>query len=55
MMHGMTVSLSQGDEGLGAIRGEKKVRQYLEKATFKSMVTNQLAHDIQNNRYVVRK
>ena len=35
--------------------GEEKAREYLEKAAFKSIETNQLAHDIQNNWYVVRK
>ena len=54
-MHCMTVSLSQGGEGLGAMWGEEKAREYLEKADFKSIETNQLAHDIQNNWYVVRK
>jgi len=54
-MHCMTVSLSQGGEGLGAMWGEEKAREYLEKAGFKSIETNQLPHDIQNNWYVVRK
>lgn len=54
-MHCMTVSLSQGGEGLGAMWGEEKAREYLEKAGFKSTETNELAHDIQNNWYVVRK
>jgi len=54
-MHCMTVSLSQGGEGLGAMWGEEKAREYLAKAAFKSVETHQLAHDIQNNWYVVRK
>jgi len=54
-MHCMTVSLSQGGEGLGAMWGEEKTREYLEKAAFKLIETNELAHDIQNNWYVVRK
>ena len=54
-MHCMTVSLAQGGEGLGAMWGEEKTREYLEKAGFRSVETNQLAHDIQNNWYVVRK
>jgi 2-polyprenyl-3-methyl-5-hydroxy-6-metoxy-1,4-benzoquinol methylase len=54
-MHCMTVSLAQGGEGLGAMWGEEKTREYLEKAGFSSIETNQLAHDIQNNWYVVRK
>jgi ubiquinone/menaquinone biosynthesis C-methylase UbiE len=54
-MHCMTVSLAQGGEGLGAMWGEEKTREYLQKAGFRSIETNQLAHDIQNNWYVVRK
>jgi 2-polyprenyl-3-methyl-5-hydroxy-6-metoxy-1,4-benzoquinol methylase len=54
-MHCMTVSLAQGGEGLGAMWGEEKVREYLKKAGFRSIETHQLAHDIQNNWYVVRK
>ncbi len=54
-MHCMTVSLAQGGEGLGAMWGEEKTREYLEKAGFSSITTNRLAHDIQNNWYVVRK
>jgi ubiquinone/menaquinone biosynthesis C-methylase UbiE len=54
-MHCMTVSLAQGGEGLGAMWGEQKTREYLQKAGFRSAETNRLAHDIQNNWYVVRK
>ncbi|MQA29364.1 MAG: methyltransferase domain-containing protein [Luteitalea sp.] len=54
-MHCMTVSLAQGGEGLGAMWGEEKAREYLERAGFRSVETHQLAHDIQNNWYVVRK
>ncbi len=54
-MHCMTVSLAQGGEGLGAMWGEEKTREYVRKAGFRSIDTNQLAHDIQNNWYVVRK
>lgn len=54
-MHCMTVSLAQGGEGLGAMWGEEKTREYLGKAGFRSIETNVLAHDIQNNWYVVRK
>jgi 2-polyprenyl-3-methyl-5-hydroxy-6-metoxy-1,4-benzoquinol methylase len=54
-MHCMTVSLAQGGEGLGAMWGEEKTREYLQKAGFRHVQTNQLAHDIQNNWYVVRK
>ena len=54
-MHCMTVSLAQGGEGLGAMWGEEKTREYLQKAGFGKVSTHQLAHDIQNNWYVVRK
>jgi 2-polyprenyl-3-methyl-5-hydroxy-6-metoxy-1,4-benzoquinol methylase len=54
-MHCMTVSLAQGGEGLGAMWGEEKTREYLQKAGFRSIITRRLAHDIQNNWYVVTK
>lgn len=54
-MHCMTVSLAQGGEGLGAMWGEEKATQYLQKAGFRFIETKQLSHDIQNNWYVIRK
>lgn len=54
-MHCMTVSLAQGGEGLGAMWGEEKTREYLRRAGFTSIETHELAHDIQNYWYVVRK
>jgi hypothetical protein len=54
-MYRMTVSLSQDGEGLAAMWGEEKAREYLEKAGFISIETNQLAHDIQINWYGIRK
>ena len=54
-MHCMTVSLAQNGEGLGAMWGEEKTREYLEKAGFHSVEKHELAHDIQSNWYVVRK
>jgi 2-polyprenyl-3-methyl-5-hydroxy-6-metoxy-1,4-benzoquinol methylase len=54
-MHCMTVSLAQGGEGVGAMWGEQKTREYLAKAGFRAVEKNELAHDIQNNWYVVRK
>jgi 2-polyprenyl-3-methyl-5-hydroxy-6-metoxy-1,4-benzoquinol methylase len=54
-LHCMTVSLAQGGEGLGAMWGEEKTREYLNRAGFHSVETHRLAHDIQNNWYVVRK
>ena len=54
-LHCMTVSLAQGGEGLGAIWGEEKTREYLRQAGFRTVEKHELSHDIQNNWYVVRK
>jgi 2-polyprenyl-3-methyl-5-hydroxy-6-metoxy-1,4-benzoquinol methylase len=54
-MHCMTVSLAQGGEGLGAMWGEEQTREYLQRAGFRTITTHRLAHDIQNNWYVVTK
>jgi 2-polyprenyl-3-methyl-5-hydroxy-6-metoxy-1,4-benzoquinol methylase len=54
-LHCMTVSLAQGGEGVGAMWGEEMTRGYLQKAGFRSVEKHELAHDIQNNWYVVRK
>ncbi len=54
-MHCMTVSLAQNGEGLGAMWGEEKTREYLANAGFRAVEKKELAHDIQNNWYVVRK
>lgn len=54
-MHCMTVSLAQGGEGLGAMWGQELTEQYLRAAGFRSIEVHRLAHDIQNNWYVVRK
>lgn len=54
-LHCMTVSLAQGGEGLGAVWGEEKTREYLEQTGFRSIETHRLDHDIQNNWYVVKK
>lgn len=54
-MHCMTVSLAQDGEGLGAMWGEESTRDYLQRAGFRSITTHRLAHDIQNNWYVVTK
>jgi hypothetical protein len=35
--------------------GEEKTREYLGRAGFRSVETHRLAHDIQNNWYVVMK
>jgi 2-polyprenyl-3-methyl-5-hydroxy-6-metoxy-1,4-benzoquinol methylase len=54
-MHCMTVSLAQNGEGLGAMWGEEKTKNYLLQAGFTAVLTQKLAHDIQNNWYVVQK
>ncbi len=54
-MHCMTVSLAQDGEGLGAMWGEEKTYEYLQRAGFTSVETNQLEHDPTNNWYVVQK
>jgi 2-polyprenyl-3-methyl-5-hydroxy-6-metoxy-1,4-benzoquinol methylase len=54
-MHCMTVSLAQGGEGLGAMWGEERTRHYLARAGFRSIELRRLAHDVQNNWFVVRK
>jgi ubiquinone/menaquinone biosynthesis C-methylase UbiE len=53
-MHCMTVSLAQGGEGLGAMWGEEKARDYLTRAGFASVEKHELTHDIQNDWYVAR-
>jgi 2-polyprenyl-3-methyl-5-hydroxy-6-metoxy-1,4-benzoquinol methylase len=53
-MHCMTVSLAQGGEGLGAMWGVERTREYLFAAGFTTIEVHQLAHDLQNNWYVVR-
>jgi cyclopropane fatty-acyl-phospholipid synthase-like methyltransferase len=54
-MHCMTVSLAQEGEGVGAMWGEEMTRDYLKQAGFSSVETHKLAHDIQNNWYVIKK
>ena len=54
-LHCMTVSLAQGGEGLGAMWGEEKTRDYLARAGFSTVEKHELAHDLQNNWYVVTK
>jgi 2-polyprenyl-3-methyl-5-hydroxy-6-metoxy-1,4-benzoquinol methylase len=54
-LHCMTVSLAQQGEGLGAMWGEQTTRAYLKRAGFRSIEKHELAHDVQNYWYVVRK
>ncbi len=54
-MHCMTVSLAQGGAGLGTMWGEELARQMLHEAGFTGVEVHQLAHDVQNNFYVMHK
>ena len=54
-MHCMSVSLAANGMGLGAMWGEEKALEMLEKAGFKSVEVKQLEHDFQNNYYIVKK
>jgi len=38
-----------------SVWGEEKTRKYLARAGFQSVEKRELAHDLQNNWYVVRK
>ena len=44
-MHCMPVSLAQGGEGLGAMWGEEKTREYLQRAGFRHVETNRLSYN----------
>jgi len=54
-MHCMTVSLAAGGAGLGAVWGEEEALEMLEAAGFVRVDIQQLAHDFQNNYYLVYK
>jgi len=54
-MHCMTVSLAQGGEGLGTMWGREKAQELLREAGFQSIEIHRLAHDVQNDYYVIRK
>jgi SAM-dependent methyltransferase len=54
-MHCMTVSLAQDGEGLGAMWGEEKAKEMLEKAGFNKVEVEQLPHDFQNYYYIATK
>ena len=54
-MHCMTVSLAQGGAGLGTCWGKEKAIEMLHDAGFNKVDVEQLAHDIQNYYYIVRK
>ncbi len=54
IMHCMSVSLAQGGDGLGTMWGRERARDYFTRAGFSSIEVHQLAHDIQNDYWVLR-
>ncbi|WP_440994941.1 class I SAM-dependent methyltransferase [Arhodomonas sp. SL1] len=54
LLHCMTVSLSQGGEGLGTMWGRQKALEYLNAAGFSEVRVHELEHDIQNDYFVCR-
>ncbi len=54
-MHCMTVSLAAGGMGLGTMWGREKARAMLRDAGFSQIEIKELAHDPQNDYYVIRK
>lgn len=54
-MHCMTVSLAQGGDGLGAMWGREHAETLLRTAGFEDVAVHQLAHDVQNDYYVMHK
>jgi 2-polyprenyl-3-methyl-5-hydroxy-6-metoxy-1,4-benzoquinol methylase len=54
-LHCMTVSLAYGGMGLGAMWGQEKALQMLSEAGFTQVEVKRLAHDFQNDYYIVRK
>lgn len=54
VMHCTPVSLGQGGEGLGTMWGREVARDYFERAGFDDIEVHQLAHDIQNDYWVLR-
>jgi 2-polyprenyl-3-methyl-5-hydroxy-6-metoxy-1,4-benzoquinol methylase len=54
-LHCMTVSLSAGGAGLGAMWGREKALEMLAAAGFGNVEVHELPHDFQNFYYVARK
>ncbi|MBF2085303.1 class I SAM-dependent methyltransferase [Thermoleptolyngbya sp. C42_A2020_037] len=54
-LHCMSVSLAYGGMGLGAMWGQEKALQMLAEAGFETVEIKRLAHDFQNDYYIVRK
>ena len=53
--HCMTVSLAQDGEGLGTMWGRETATDYLNRAGFSRVSVEQLAHDFQNDYFIVQK
>jgi SAM-dependent methyltransferase len=53
-MHCMTVSLAQGGEGLGTMWGRQVAEKLLREAGFDAIEVHRLAHDFQNDFWVLR-
>ncbi|MFN7115531.1 MAG: class I SAM-dependent methyltransferase [Saprospiraceae bacterium] len=54
-MHCMTVSLAQGGLGVGAMWGRQQAQEMLREAGFQKIEIQNLAHDVQNCYYLIRK
>lgn len=54
-LHCMTVSLSAGGMGLGAMWGEEKALEMLREAGFTSVEIKRLDHDFLNDYYIIKK
>jgi len=54
-LHCMSVSLSQGGAGLGAMWGEELAEAMVREAGFREFEKKTLEHDFMNNFYIVRK
>lgn len=54
-MHCMSVSLSQGGKGLGAMWGRETAQRMLQDAGFRQVEIRSLPHDIINDYYLVQK
>ncbi|HYP16459.1 MAG TPA: class I SAM-dependent methyltransferase [Opitutus sp.] len=54
-MHCMTVSLAAGGMGLGTMWGRETAQRMLKEAGFGEVTIRRLAHDFQNDYYLVRK
>ena len=55
VMHCMTVSLAQGDAGLGTMWGREQAPEMLQEAGFGDVKIHRLDHDPQNDYQVIRK